>query len=694
MEVINTIIGTPLGYIMWACFKLVGSYGFAIIIFTLITKLILFPLSIWVQKNSIRMIKIKPLLNDVAVKYASDKDMIAEKQLELYKRENYHPMAGIVPMLIQIPIILGLIAVIYNPLQHLLHMDPATISTLTHQVQTLIGGDMGSSPQLKIIQAINDPAYAQFFSSISGADIQNAVAQIQTLNMNFLGLDLSHVPTLSWNIYLLIPIISGASAFLLSFCQNMVSPLQQEAGFMGRWGMAAFLTAFSLYFTFVMPAGVGLYWIFGNLFSIGVLYIVNAMYNPKKYIDYEALEKSKKELAEAKEREKANKPTSEQKKRSRDDYKRFCDMDNMKQLMFYSEKNGFYKYFKDVMEYVLENSDIVIHYVTSDPNDDMLSRESDRIKAYYIDDNRLIPLMMKVDADMVVMTMPDIGQMYIKRSLIKKDAEYVYMFHYPLSTHMVLRKGALDYYDTIFMVGDFQEAEIRKSEEIYNTPKKQLIPVGYGVLEDMSRNYEKMEKTERTRKKVLIAPSWQPDNILDSCIDGLLGELLGKGFQVVVRPHPEYMKRFGGKMNTIVQSYKDYDGGDLTFELDFTSSDSIWNSDVVISDWSGTAYEFAFVTKKPAVFVDTTMKVNNPEYEKLGIVPREIALRDEIGIRLDPKALDGAAERIRELIEKQPEYKEKISGILGETICNFGHSGEIGGKYIVEKLSNGRSKIH
>ena len=94
-------------------------------------------------------------------------------------------------------------------------------------------------------------------------------------------------------------------------------------------------------------------------------------------------------------------------------------------------------------------------------------------------------------------------------------------------------------------------------------------------------------------------------------------------------------------MDAQVMQYDKYDGGDLTFELDFTKSDSIWNSDVVISDWSGTAYEFAFVTKKPAVFINTPMKVNNPEYEKLGIVPKEIELRDRIGIQLMPEALAG-----------------------------------------------------
>jgi YidC/Oxa1 family membrane protein insertase len=113
--------------------------------------------------------------------------------------------------------------------------------------------------------------------------------------------------------------------------------------------------------------------------------------------------------------------------------------------------------------------------------------------------------------------------------------------------------------------------------------------------------------------KVLKAPSWQTDKILDLCISDLLKELLGKGFEVVVRSHPEYVKRYGPKMDAIVARYADYNGNDLSFELDFSGNTSIFDSDVVKTDWFGTAYEFAFVTCKPAVFIDTPPKIHNTE---------------------------------------------------------------------------------
>lgn len=287
---------------------------------------------------------------------------------------------------------------------------------------------------------------------------------------------------------------------------------------------------------------------------------------------------------------------------------------------------------------------------------------------------------------MVVMTMSDLENYHIKRSYVRKDIEYVYLFHYPLSTHMVLHTGALDHYDTILCVGEFQIPEIRKQEELYHLPEKKLIMCGYGQLEKLQKQYDAMEPPVRTCRKILVAPSWQEDNILDSCIDDLLRELMGKGNHIVVRPHPEYVKRYGKRMENVVSRYADYTGDDLEFELDFTSNTSIFDSDLVVTDWSGTAFEFSFVTGKPAVFINTPMKVNNPDYEKLGIEPQEIRLRDKVGISLDTEDIIGCNGRIQQLMEHQEEYIRKNLALRDTLIANYGHSGEIGGKYIIDSL--------
>ena len=118
------------------------------------------------------------------------------------------------------------------------------------------------------------------------------------------------------------------------------------------------------------------------------------------------------------------------------------------------------------------------------------------------------------------------------------------------------------------------------------------------------------------------------------------------------------------------------------FELDFTSNQSIFDSDVVISDWSGTAYEAVLVTEKPCVFVDTPPKINNPDFEKITVPPLEMTLRDQVGIRVQPGHLEGLAERIRALTGDE-SYAERIRQIRTACIANFGRSGEVAGEAIL-----------
>ena len=621
---ITDIVGIPLGALLGWCYDLLGNYGLAIIVFTLLTKVILFPVSMWVQKNGIAMVKLTPDLNRLKIKYYGDKDTIADETQLLYKRENYHPLASTIPMIIQLVMLMGVIGAVKST--------------------------MGNADTI-----------------------------------------LTAIPSEAGGWTYLMPLAAGVAALALGLAQNKLNPLQREQGSNEQWMTNGFSIAISLFLGAFVSLGVGIYWICSNLFSILQQMVLNMVIKPEKYIDYEDLAASKKELA-AIENVGAG-VSKEDKKREKADYKRFFSVAN-KHLVFYSEKSGFYKYFKDVIDYLLEKSNVIIHYVTSDPKDQIfqIAETQPRIKPYYIGENKLITLMMKMDADIVVMTCPDLNRFHLKRSYVRKDIEYIYMFHYPLSTHMVLNTGALDHYDTIFCVGEFQFDEIRAAERVYSLPEKKLIAAGYGQLEQLDRSYQAMEKVQRKNPKILIAPSWQPDNILDSCIDPMLEQLLDKGYEVVVRPHPEYVKRYKPRMDKIVERYVGREASGLKFELDFTSNNSVFDSDILITDWSGTAYKFSFVTLKPSVFIDTKPKINNPEYVKLGVEPLEFGLRSQVGIQVKPEQLEGLDLKINELLANGEQYADKILGIRNKYIANFGTSGVVGGKYILRALKDRKNK--
>lgn len=693
MSIINTFIGTPLGWLMWLCYRLIGSYGLAILLFTLLSKIILLPLSIVVQKNSIKMIRLQPEINRITIKHYGDKDTITDETMVLYKREKYSPMLGIVPMVIQIILVLGLINVIYNPMQHLLRVAPDICRVFVDATASLLGTqELGSGAQLKAIAAMCDPKNYDYFMGLSGSlpgvDIAGIIASAKSIDMYFLGINLAMVPPLlPIALISLVPLLSCASTFLLCWAQNRDNVLQKEQGFLSRWGVTLFTVAFSTYFTFLVPAGVGLYWIASNIFALGNLYLMNFLYKPAKYIDYEALAETKAELDALKARENARKKELEPyKKQEKADYRKFLKEKEPKQLVFYSEGSGFYKYFAGMIDYVLKNSDIVIHYITSDPKDQVFGMNEPKLIPYYIGEMRLIPLMMKMDADMVIMTMPDLETYHIKRSLVRKDIEYVYTDHGVSSDNMTLRPHALDHFNTLFCVGPHQAEEARAIEALYDLKPRRLIQVGYGLLDEMTAAWENTPKVAHDKKIILIAPSWQKDNIMDSCLDQLVEQLLPLDCKLIIRPHPQYVRLYDDRMAAIQQKYADRLGDDFVIQTDFSSTDTVYSADLLITDWSNVGFEFALSTLKPVLYINTPMKIMNPEYDKIEVVPFDIRIRAQLGGELELDQLDTAGEKARTLLSSPETYRETIRQIKEKEIYHLGHGAEAAGRYIIKRL--------
>ncbi len=677
-DTLMNYICIPFGYIMKFCWQLVENYGLAILLFTLISKVILLPVGIWVHKNSIKMVRIQPEINFLKARYYGDLDTVANEQSKLFKREKYSPAASIVSLVLQLFFLSAIIEIIYHPLTYLLGLPAETVAALGEKLKV----DMAASAaEINIVQAVKNATSVVLDAATD--------ARIAGLAFKFLGFDISVVASEAWGKNIIVPLTAGLSAWLFCDSQNRMNVLQHEQSKLSQYGMMIFSVGLSLYLGFFVPAGIALYWMASNLFAIVQQILLNAWINPKKHVDYEALEESRRALAaiEALDSERGER-AKELKKREREDYKRFFKVAN-KRIVIYSEKSGFYKYFEDLMRELFVLSNVTIHYVTGDPDDKIfgLAQTNSKLRAYYVGNKKLITLMMKMDADMVLMTTPDLEKYYIKRSLWRKDIEYIYVPHDPMSVHMGLRENALDHFDTVFCTGPHVEREVRATEAVYGLPKKTLVQFGYPLSEKLRELGENNPPDHRGgRKKILIAPSWQEDNVLDSCLDGLIEKLYGDAYRLVVRPHPEYVKRFGDKMRAVTEKYAHLVGDGLEFELDFSKNSSIYDSDLMITDWSGISCEFCYATGRPALFINTAMKVENPNWQKIDCVPVEVSLRNRIGVAIEKEDVAKADEIVALLIEKTEEYRDKIDEAYHEHFFNIGHSAHVGALYILGQL--------
>ncbi len=622
-----------LGYFINLIYKIVKNYGITIILFTIFSKIILFPINLVIQKNSIKMVKMKPKIERLKIKYIDDKEKFMDEQIKLYEKEKYKPILGVLPLLIQIPIILGLIKV-----------------------------------------------------------LENSSTYIENLrDVNFCSMNLLLIPT--YNNNLIIPIVAAISTIMLCFFQNRLNVLQREEPIVSKLLTAIITISITVWFTFLVPIGVSIYWIVGNFFAIIQLYILNFIYPPKEYVDYEELNKIKKIKIQIKKQEEIKK------KKSKYYYKKFFETDNINsmKLVFFSEESGFYKYFKGMIEYILKNSNIKIHYITNDINDKIFECNNSQIIPYYINTNQLIPLFMKLECDIVVMTTPDLQNLYLKKSIVKKDIEYIFTDHGLTSCNLSYRRGALDNYDTIFATTKQQIDEIRALEELRKTKRKLIVKTGYNLIDEMISNYERNSQinnnNNNNNKTIMIAPSWQEDNIMDSCVEELILELLKTDYKIIIRPHPYYTKNNAEKINDLIEKYRNNLSEKFIIQTDFFSTDEVYNSNLVITDWSAIGYEFSFTTAKPCLFINTKAKILNPDYNKIKVRPLDVELRSIIGKSIEKKDISSIILIINELITNQEKYIENNKKIRNEYLLNVGNTAEIQGKYIIERILHGKASL-
>lgn len=688
MDAIVSLLGDILGHGMRFCYNLAQNYGVAILFFTFLTKIILLPLSILLHKNSIKMVKMQPELNMIKANNFGATDRIGEEQLKLYKKYNYHPMFGLVPLATQLILLMGVIDVIYKPMRHIFRIPAEQISAAVLRFSELTGLDAAArSAQIALVSALRGGQYVEEMSGILGAEM---VERLRGFHMSFLGLNLADIPIQVGGVLILVPLLAAFCAWLLCVVQNRANVLQSEQGKLNKVSTMLLSVGLSLYLGFFVPAGVGFYWMCGNIVAILQLFFLNAIISPKKYIDYEALEKSKTALEKVSRRAKANKRLFEKdpyRGREKEDYKAFYK-ERSKKLVFYSEKNGFYKYFQNIIEHILNNSDVVIHYVTNDPKDAVFEMASDRFRPYYIGPKRIISFMMKMDADVVVMTTPDLEKYQIKRSLVRKDIEYIYLPHGVNSGNAFLRTGALDAFDAILSSGPRMIEEFRAIEKLHQSKEKRYVNWGSSVIDNMMTQYEAMKASGQLAadgpKTVLIAPSWKEDNLIDLCVEDMLDQLVQTEYTIILRPHPQYLRYAMDRIEMLGKKY----GGHPNFVLqtDFSSTSTVYQADVLITDWSSIAFEYSFATLRPTLFINTPMTVVNPEWQMIDTVPLDLAVRKTIGTDVEPDALAGINDIVRDFMQNAAAYAEQIKSVREAEFFNLGHSGEIGGAYILEAI--------
>lgn len=171
---------------------------------------------------------------------------------------------------------------------------------------------------------------------------------------------------------------------------------------------------------------------------------------------------------------------------------------------------------------------------------------------------------------------------------------------------------------------------------------------------------------------------------MDSCIEQILKMLLPKEYNIIVRPHPQYVRHYPEKLKALKVQYECFQN--FTLQIDFSSNETVFQSDILLTDWSGIAYEYSFTTLKPCLFINTPMKVMNEDYNSIDIVPFDIVIRNKIGVSLELSEINKIAEAAEQLLHDQSFSKDSIRSLREEYLYNVGKSALVGADYLIQSL--------
>lgn len=333
MTAIFDLLAIPLGWLMSFIYSGIPNYFAAIFLFTLITRVILFPLSLKTQKSQADRARLAPRLERLKKKYEKDPKKLQEKQMALYEKEGVSLTGGCLPMIVQMLMLFGIISVIYSPLKHIARIPDAVVNA---SVTAMTGEDKipqaefkGYYKEMRMLNALDkyEPDVKASIAALEGYDeaaAQTYIDEMKEFRRDFtiFGKNMLENPwgkngfagiTILW----LIPLLSGFTAFLSSLLSlhytKQISDAETQPGQgCSNSMMLIMMPAFSLFITFSVPGGVGVYWICSNLIAMLQTYILNQIYNPAKIraqaeIEYEERRRQKQEdkkrLAEARARE-------------------------------------------------------------------------------------------------------------------------------------------------------------------------------------------------------------------------------------------------------------------------------------------------------------------------------------------------------------------------------------------------------
>ena len=286
-------ICVPFAWLTRLFYSLTGSYGLALILFTLVVKLVILPFQLKGKKSMLRMNRMQGKMKDIQTRYANNKQRQQEEMANLYAQEGVNPMSGCLWSFLPFPILIALYAIIRQPLRYLMGLSVDTISAIT-DAATKLGYTVAEGSQAAAYEQI----YLAKFVHQNWDSFQGQFDGLINLDYNFLGMDLAsqgsqlfkQITTGGWPVIgvLLLPVIATALQFLMTLISMKATG--NAAGSQGKM-MMYLMPLMTLWMGYILPAALCVYWIANTAFATIQEQVLNKYFN--KILDREETDKER-----------------------------------------------------------------------------------------------------------------------------------------------------------------------------------------------------------------------------------------------------------------------------------------------------------------------------------------------------------------------------------------------------------------
>jgi len=338
------------------------------------------------------------------------------------------------------------------------------------------------------------------------------------------------------------------------------------------------------------------------------------------------------------------------------------------QYVVVSEGDKYFTTFEPILNEFERRSEKVSYY-TLDKKDRLLNVSYAHVTAKYIGSSFIgWAYLNNIKAEKVIMTTPGLDVLQVRRS--KNVIKYINVVHAPTDKSNT-KCYSYDYFDAVILNGPHQEKVLRELEQKRGTRPKQLSICGLAYYDYSVRQIAVSEK--ENSNTVLIAPTWGKNGLLSRFGSSLVKKVAETGYDVIVRPHPQSTLYEADMLDDIKSDLENV--ANIRWDYNADNTTALMHSTIMISDFSGIIYDYAFLLEKPVITIKYDIDFSGTEASDLSFTPWDLVMLNRVGKQIEAEEISQIDHVIKDIFN-DTTVRESIRSLREEYVVNFGNASQ------------------